>query len=412
MSLEEFVPNERLRWARNLKGWSQAELAEKVGTSFEMVSRWERGVTVPSPHYRRRLGAVLGQTPEELGLVRDVRNSFTAPSSPFVLLASSHADAEKAIVSHVKTALQERGIILWSSRQIGKQRNGNTQATLREVVHAAHAILVVISPQSRSSRHVREALEMVGRYQRPLCGIWIEGERWEECLPEERVELTALVDARERDTPITLEEIATALEQVLFASQDSTEAVQLSLPDTTMEVVTLTNHPTEMQISQNPHELPAELVPTQSKKMEVVSPPSQRSLEPTNGAKPLPADLPQPTPPNIYAHQGGLSRSRVGLLIGLAILVVGGGILGSLSLLTHFGVLGAHSGPSAVQAARGGTWTYGIGGNVHSLIPNGTNDGASTLMDQALYLPSSMAMPRVCSTPERQPRYPPSRMAV
>ena len=49
---EEFVPNERLRRARSLKGWSQAELAEQVGTSFEMVSRWERGVTVPSHYYR------------------------------------------------------------------------------------------------------------------------------------------------------------------------------------------------------------------------------------------------------------------------------------------------------------------------------------------------------------------------
>jgi transcriptional regulator with XRE-family HTH domain len=202
MNPEEVVPNERLRRARNLKDWSQAELAEKVGTSFEMVSRWERGVTVPSPYYRRRLGAVLGQTPKELGLVRDLRNSFTPPSSPFVLLACSNADAEKAIVSHLKTNLKERGITFWSSRQIGKQRNGNTQATLREVVYASHAILVVISPQARSSRHVREALEMVGRYQRPVCGIWIEGERWEECLPEERVNLTALVDARERDTPL------------------------------------------------------------------------------------------------------------------------------------------------------------------------------------------------------------------
>ncbi len=65
---EEFVPNERLRRARSLKGWSQAEVAEQVGTSFEMVSRWERGVTVPSIYYRERLCAVLGQTPEELGL--------------------------------------------------------------------------------------------------------------------------------------------------------------------------------------------------------------------------------------------------------------------------------------------------------------------------------------------------------
>ena len=45
---EEFVPNELLRHARSLKGWSQAELAEQVGTSFEIVSRWERGITIPS----------------------------------------------------------------------------------------------------------------------------------------------------------------------------------------------------------------------------------------------------------------------------------------------------------------------------------------------------------------------------
>ena len=51
-SSAEFVPNERLRRARSLKGWSQADLAEQVGTSFEIVSRWERGVTVTSPYYR------------------------------------------------------------------------------------------------------------------------------------------------------------------------------------------------------------------------------------------------------------------------------------------------------------------------------------------------------------------------
>jgi len=36
MALEERVPNERLRHARSLKGWSQAKLAEEAGTSFEL----------------------------------------------------------------------------------------------------------------------------------------------------------------------------------------------------------------------------------------------------------------------------------------------------------------------------------------------------------------------------------------
>jgi hypothetical protein len=39
-SSEEFVRNERLQRARSLKGWSQADLAEQVGTSFEIVSAY------------------------------------------------------------------------------------------------------------------------------------------------------------------------------------------------------------------------------------------------------------------------------------------------------------------------------------------------------------------------------------
>src|SRR5947209_17312110 len=111
-SSEKFVPNERLRRARSLKGWSQADLAEQVGTSFEIVSRWERGVTITSPYYRERLCAVLGQSADNLGLVRSHPDGFTPLLSPLVFLASSHKDVEQPIVSHLKIALQERGITL------------------------------------------------------------------------------------------------------------------------------------------------------------------------------------------------------------------------------------------------------------------------------------------------------------
>jgi peptide/nickel transport system substrate-binding protein len=386
MNPEEFVPNVRLRRARILKGWSQAELAEQVGTSFEMVSRWERGVTVPSPRYQKRLYAVLGKTAEELGLMRDLRDQFTPPPSPLVLLASSHADAEKGIVSHLKATLHGRGIALWNSRQFSRQGTENSRAVLHEVVRAAQVILVIVSPEARSSRHVREAFEMARIYRRPVCGFWIEGQHLEQCLPESRLELAALIDAREKDTPAMLEETANALEQVLFTSQESTQAAQLSLPDTSMEVVTPTNHPTEMLTSTNPSERAAELVPLQSKKIEVV-PPSQHSLEPINGAKPLPADLPQSIPPNMYAHQGSLSRIRVGLLIGLAILVIAGGLMGSLSLLTHFRVLSVHSGSPTAQVVRGGTWTEDFAVDPYSLIPDTSYYPWAEMAQQALYLP-------------------------
>ena len=339
-SAEEFVPNERLRQARSLKGWSQAELAEQVGTSFEIVSRWERGVTAPSPYYRKRLCTVLGQTAGELGLLGSRTDAFTPSSSPLLFLASSHRDAEKPIISHIKTALQERGITLWSNHQLGRQGNGNARTALEEVVQAAQAILVIVSPEARSSRHVREALEMASRYQRPVCGVWVEGEHWQECLPKGSSELAAPIDARGREDAVLLEEIANALEQAGLASRES----DMSAP--AMGAMPEAGQPA---------------VPT-----ELVTPQGQAT-----GA----------TPPPSIRQRRRISRRTAGLLIGLVVLVIAGGILGSLSLLAHFGVVGPRNG--ALIPVRGGTWTADTY-DPDSLIPN---KGDGNWIDQALYLP-------------------------
>ncbi len=365
-SSEDFVPNERLRRARSLKGWSQADLAEQVGTSFEIVSRWERGVTITSPYYRERLCAVLGQSADDLGLVRNHPDTFTPPSTPLVLLASSHEDAEKAIVSQLKSALQERGFTLWSSRQLGRQGNGTAQTTLREIVRTAQVILVIVSPEARASRHVREALEMASRYQRPVCGVWIEGERWQDYFPKGSGELAAPIDARGRDDAVLLEEIATALERAGLGSRES----GMSAP--AMGAMPLASQPA----------VPTELVTPQGQATDA-APPSGHTLEPTAAATPLPAELPLlPTPPSIRQPRH-IARSTAGILIGLAVLVIAGGILGSLSLLAHFGVLGTHSSPPAATVVRGGTWIEDLIGDVDSLLPNKGGGG----IDQALYLP-------------------------
>src|SRR5438132_476511 len=213
MALEERVPNEHLRHARVLKGWSQAKLAEEAGTSFEMVSRWERGISIPTPHFRVQLCATLGMTAEELGLVHSPSDLLATPTSPFVFLACSYADSEKTIVTQLKTVLHKRGITLWSSRHISRQGMEQPRKALREVVRAAQVILLIVSPEARSSRHVREALEVGRMYRRPVCAIWIEGEDWQECLPTDEQELSIRIDARMSDDPSLFEEIVTLLQQ-------------------------------------------------------------------------------------------------------------------------------------------------------------------------------------------------------
>src|SRR6266566_4858756 len=213
MSVEERVPNERLRHARSVKGWSQAKLAEEVGTSFEMVSRWERGVTIPTLYFRAQLCTALGKTAEDLGLVHDASEQLAVPTSPFVFLACSYADHEKAVVTRLKTVLQNRDITLLGSRQIGRQGLEQPRKALREVVRAAQMILLIVSPEARSSRHVRETLEIGRMYQRPMCAVWNEGENWQECLPMDEQELSVGIDARRSDDPGLFEEIMTLLQQ-------------------------------------------------------------------------------------------------------------------------------------------------------------------------------------------------------
>src|SRR5712692_200496 len=101
------------------------------------------------------------------------------------------------------------------------------------------------------------------------------------------------------------------------------------------------------------------------------------SIAPTAAVVPAPLE---PTVP-VQRKARDLSRSRAALLIGMVVLVVAGGVLGSLSLLAHFGVIGSRS--SATTPVRGGTWTYEVVGGPGSLIPNGGCDE----MCSALYLP-------------------------
>lgn len=62
-------PNNLLRRERELRGWSQARVAEEVGTTAINVGRWERGTSMPYPHFREKLCVVFGKDAEELGLL-------------------------------------------------------------------------------------------------------------------------------------------------------------------------------------------------------------------------------------------------------------------------------------------------------------------------------------------------------
>jgi transcriptional regulator with XRE-family HTH domain len=60
----------RLRRERELRGWSQADVADRIGAPSPFhVSRWERGVVTPSPRYRQRYCTLFDKTVVQLGFV-------------------------------------------------------------------------------------------------------------------------------------------------------------------------------------------------------------------------------------------------------------------------------------------------------------------------------------------------------
>jgi transcriptional regulator with XRE-family HTH domain len=63
-------PNELLRRARLLRGWSQQRVADHINApNRQLVYRWETGKRSPGPFYRERLCQTFKMTAEELGLV-------------------------------------------------------------------------------------------------------------------------------------------------------------------------------------------------------------------------------------------------------------------------------------------------------------------------------------------------------
>ncbi len=63
------LPNQWLRRARRERGWTQQEVADRIGAPLALnVTRWESGMTRPSAHYVQRLCDLFGKSAEELGL--------------------------------------------------------------------------------------------------------------------------------------------------------------------------------------------------------------------------------------------------------------------------------------------------------------------------------------------------------
>ncbi|MGH2494333.1 MAG: FxSxx-COOH system tetratricopeptide repeat protein [Ktedonobacteraceae bacterium] len=77
------TPNPLLRLARLERGWTQKDVADRIGAPLNLnVNRWERGIAAPSAYYVQRLCEVFGKSASELGLLPPQLDGKSSSETP------------------------------------------------------------------------------------------------------------------------------------------------------------------------------------------------------------------------------------------------------------------------------------------------------------------------------------------
>jgi transcriptional regulator with XRE-family HTH domain len=128
-------PNERLKQERLLRGWSQREVGDRVGTDSYTVNRWERGRAVPSPYFRQKLCDLFAKNAQHLGLISEVEQTDLRPpftsTAPLRDAITSFVGRDEEIAHLQELSSTTRLLTLTGSGGCGKTRLG---------IHLANAL--------------------------------------------------------------------------------------------------------------------------------------------------------------------------------------------------------------------------------------------------------------------------------
>jgi len=79
------TPNWLLKAARKERGWTQQEVADRIGAPLALnVSRWESGTAFPSAYYLQKLCHLFERSPRELGLSQVETEAGETSGTPFL----------------------------------------------------------------------------------------------------------------------------------------------------------------------------------------------------------------------------------------------------------------------------------------------------------------------------------------
>lgn len=91
---------EQLKYQRELRGWSQAKMAEEIGATPNRISSWERGVALPGAYFREQLCIRLDMNAQELGLLPSDSDNEEDISSAQEIEAPAHQALTQSAATH------------------------------------------------------------------------------------------------------------------------------------------------------------------------------------------------------------------------------------------------------------------------------------------------------------------------
>ncbi len=103
----------RLRQERELRQWTQEELAEKIGRSVPSINRWEHDRAEPQPDALKALTALFGKPPDRWGTSRwnvpFLRNPYFTGRKPLLSRLHSTLAADKTVALSQTRAISGLG---------------------------------------------------------------------------------------------------------------------------------------------------------------------------------------------------------------------------------------------------------------------------------------------------------------
>jgi Novel STAND NTPase 1/TIR domain/Trypsin-like peptidase domain len=139
---------------------------------------------------------------------------------PFVFLCYARADSE--LVTRLKTDLLSQGVHVWIDREGLQPGTLDWEEAVRTAIRSARAVLLIASPNARSSRYVRDELRIAEMYRRPVYPLWVAGTQWMDAVPL-GYGGAQYIDARERRYETAIPELVVLLNKASSASRKPPE---------------------------------------------------------------------------------------------------------------------------------------------------------------------------------------------